>query len=98
MHQVNVFIALLVLLLISWTLVQAARPIELAERRNRLVAALAGRIIVAHASIGSRTERLCSTLIEHGKPVYTIGLTLNAHLMDQGIVGDSISGLSQMIL
>jgi hypothetical protein len=28
MHQTNVFVALLVLLLIFWTLVQAARPIE----------------------------------------------------------------------
>ena len=28
MHQINVFVTLLVLLLISWTLVQAARPAE----------------------------------------------------------------------
>jgi len=75
------------------------RPtIELAERRNRLLAALAGQVVVAHATAGSRTEQLCSELIEHGKPVYTVCLEENAHLMAKGIVGHSVGGLLQTIV
>jgi predicted Rossmann fold nucleotide-binding protein DprA/Smf involved in DNA uptake len=86
------------LLILSPFEAKERRPtVELAERRNRFVAALADRIIVAHASAGSRTQRLCSELIEHGKPVYTIGLAENSHLMNQGVVGDSVSGLLQTI-
>jgi predicted Rossmann fold nucleotide-binding protein DprA/Smf involved in DNA uptake len=87
------------LLILSPFEAKERRPtIELAERRNRLVAALASRVIVAHATAGSRTEQLCSELMAYGKQVYTLGLAENAHMMANGIVGHSVGVLLQTIV
>jgi predicted Rossmann fold nucleotide-binding protein DprA/Smf involved in DNA uptake len=69
----------------------------LAERRNRLVAVLARRILVAHATAESRTERLCSELAQRGKPVYKLNFTENSHLMDQGVVAGTVNGLAKLV-
>lgn len=57
---------------------------ELALARNRVVAALADRIVVAHAAPGSKTERLCRAVIGWGKPVFTLASPANAHLLALG--------------
>src|SRR5207248_9104012 len=44
----------------------------LAVMRNRLVAALAEQVFVAHAAAGSKTEQLCRELLANGKPVWTL--------------------------
>ncbi len=74
------------------------RPtIELAERRNRFVAALARRVVVAHAMAGSRTEKLCSELMERDRPIYTLDIEENGCLMAKGIAGHSVGGLMRTI-
>jgi predicted Rossmann fold nucleotide-binding protein DprA/Smf involved in DNA uptake len=86
------------LLLLSPFDAKERRPTaELAERRNHLVAALADTILVAHATAGSNTERLCLELARQGKPVYTPSIAENAHLMERGIVADSINGLLKLL-
>lgn len=86
------------LLLLSPFDAKERRPTaELAERRNHLVAALADVILFAHATAGSRTERLCLELARQGKPIYTLSISENAHLLERGIVGDSISGLLKLL-
>ncbi len=51
-----------------------------ATYRNRLVAALATRILIVHARGGSRTFRLAAQAIEWGKPVYCIDHPANRDL------------------
>ena len=58
----------------------------LAEERNRFVAALADRILMAHAAPGSRTLALFRDLIAQGKTVHTIDDPTNKNLFDLGAV------------
>jgi predicted Rossmann fold nucleotide-binding protein DprA/Smf involved in DNA uptake len=44
---------------------------ERAEQRNRLVAVLAGRVFVAYADPGGKTEMLCREVAATGKPLFT---------------------------
>jgi hypothetical protein len=57
----------------------------LAEQRNRFVATLADEVFVAHAGAGSRIEQLCADMIAQRKPVSTLDLPDNAHLVQRGI-------------
>ena len=57
---------------------------DLAARRNAYVAALADRILIAHAGKGSKTERLCKEALARGKPVFTLDSPDNAHLVELG--------------
>ncbi len=57
---------------------------DLAARRNTYVAALADRILIAHAGIGSKTEGLCRDALAQGKPVFTLDSPDNAHLVELG--------------
>lgn len=59
---------------------------ELAEQRNRMVAALAAEVLVAHAGPQTKTERLCAELLDCGIPVHAIDLPDNAHLIERGAV------------
>lgn len=59
---------------------------DLAARRNAYVAALADRILFAHAGKGSKTEGLCRDALAQGKPVYTLDSPDNAHLIKLGAV------------
>jgi predicted Rossmann fold nucleotide-binding protein DprA/Smf involved in DNA uptake len=44
---------------------------QTAQRRNRLVAALAEWVFVAYAAPGGKTEAFCEEILEWGKPLYT---------------------------
>jgi len=59
---------------------------DLAARRNTHVAALADRILIAHAGKGSKTENLCREALARGKPVFTLDSPANAHLVKLGAV------------
>jgi predicted Rossmann fold nucleotide-binding protein DprA/Smf involved in DNA uptake len=58
----------------------------LAEQRNRVVAALAAEVFVAHAGQRTKTERLCVELLNWGTRVHVIGLPDNAHLIESGAI------------
>jgi len=51
-----------------------------ATYRNRMVAALADRILIVHARGGSRTLRIAAEAIEWGKPVYCVDHPANRDL------------------
>ena len=59
---------------------------DLAAKRNAYVAALADRILIAHAERGGKTEGLCRDALARGKPVFTLDSADNAHLIDLGAV------------
>ena len=56
----------------------------IAGRRNACVAALADRLLVAHAAPGGKTERLCRDALAGGKRVFTLESSDNAHLVALG--------------
>lgn len=59
---------------------------ELAEERNRIAAALAGRLLVIHAEPGGKLERLCAEAArEWGKPVEAPESFYNTHLVSLGV-------------
>ena len=66
---------------------------DLAAKRNEYVAALADRILIAHAGKGSNTERICKNAVSSGKPVFTLDCPDNTHLIGFGAMairpGDS---------
>ena len=57
---------------------------QLADQRNRLVAALASQIFVAYAAPGGRTEELCREIIAKGKPLLTVDIGENSNLISLG--------------
>jgi len=59
----------------------------LAEERNRLVMALSDKVFVAYATTGGKTEQLCQQILDTGKPLYTLDLKENEHLMKAGAIG-----------
>lgn len=71
---------------------------SLAEQRNRLVVALADVIVIAHASPGSKIDRLCAEMMTSGKRVYTLDLPENASLMQQGVKGYTVPDLLDCLL
>lgn len=56
---------------------------SLESRRPRL-AALADRLLVAHAEPGGKTEQLCKAALDRGKRVFTLDSADNAHLLALG--------------
>jgi hypothetical protein len=58
--------------------------VELAERRNRFVAALADEVFVAYAAAGSRTEAFAREVAAAGKPLLTLDDPDNAPLLALG--------------
>jgi predicted Rossmann fold nucleotide-binding protein DprA/Smf involved in DNA uptake len=56
-----------------------------AAARNRMVAALADDVLIAHAEPDSRTEALALKALSWGKQVYTLDHPANAHLLAQGL-------------
>lgn len=59
---------------------------ELGEQRNRFVAALAPVAFIAHAGHGSKTERLCSEILDSGKSVRVLDVPDNQPLIASGAV------------
>lgn len=55
---------------------------ESAWQRNRLVAALAGCVVIAHARPGSATWQLAEQVLAWGRPLYTL-----PHAANEGLVG-----------
>jgi predicted Rossmann fold nucleotide-binding protein DprA/Smf involved in DNA uptake len=55
-----------------------------ARARNRVVAALAGAVFVAHAAPGSKTEAFCRELARAGTPLLTLAGPENANLVALG--------------
>jgi predicted Rossmann fold nucleotide-binding protein DprA/Smf involved in DNA uptake len=60
--------------------------VQTAEKRNRVVAALAGGVFVAHAEPASHSEVLCREIIDRGKPLYTLSDDRNRNLLAMGAV------------
>ena len=58
--------------------------VELARQRNSFVAALADKILVAHAAEGSRTLEFAKTVAEWGKPLFTFDTKANRSLLQLG--------------
>ena len=52
--------------------------------RNRWLADEAESVFVPHASAGGGTDKLCSELLEGGKPVFTIQHPANQSLLERG--------------
>ncbi len=69
----------------------------LAEQRNRFAAALADEIFVAHASDGSRIDRLCAEIMAQGKRMYTLDLVENTRLIQRGAIGYSVGNLVEIL-
>jgi predicted Rossmann fold nucleotide-binding protein DprA/Smf involved in DNA uptake len=57
---------------------------DLAWERSLLVAALAEWVLVLHAEAGSSTAQLCQTVLDWGKPVFTLDSPANAELVALG--------------
>jgi len=57
---------------------------DTASCRNRFVAALAARVVVSHASPGSKMEKLSRDILAKGKPLYTFDHAANKTLLDLG--------------
>ncbi len=73
------------LLILSPFAAQHRRPtIELTEQRNRFVAALSTRILVAHAAAPGKTATLCLELLRQGKQVFALTHTANDYLFAAG--------------
>ena len=75
------------LLLLSFFDEGVRRPTAaIAAKRNAFVAALAERLLVAHAAPGGKTERLCRDALAGGKRVFTLESSDNVHLVARGAV------------
>ena len=58
----------------------------IAARRNAHIAALADRILIAHAEPGGKTETLCKDALAQDKPVFVLDSPDNAHLIELGAI------------
>lgn len=67
---------------------------DIAKQRNRLVAALADVVVIAHASPGSKIERLSAKMVASGKRLYTLDLPENTRLIQHGVIGRAVPNLS----
>ncbi len=62
------------------------RPtIQLTSRRNVVVAALADKVLIAHASEGGKTLGFAQRVLGWGKPVFTFAVATNTHLIQVGV-------------
>ena len=75
------------LLILSFFDDSIRRPtVNLAVKRNAYIAALADRILIAHAEKSGKTEALCKEALADGKSVFAIDSLDNAHLVELGVV------------
>jgi len=58
--------------------------VNLAQRRNEFVAALADEVFVIHASLGGKLESLAKEIVTSDKPCYTFGSEHNRNLLELG--------------
>ena len=86
------------LLILSPFSVSHRRPTaDLAEQRNLFVSALATTVVIAHASRGSKIDRLSAEIVASGKQVYTLDLPENASLMQHGVTGYAVPDLVDLL-
>lgn len=71
---------------------------DLAVKRNVHIAALADRILIAHAEKGGKTEALCKEALTDGKLVFAIDSPDNAHLVELGVVPVQAEDLVNLLL
>lgn len=65
---------------------QHKRPtVTRSTKRNVFVAALASKVLIAHAAEGSKTLEFAHTLLKWGKPVYTFDSSYNKTLLQLGV-------------
>ncbi len=87
------------LLILSFFADGIRRPTaDLAVKRNAYIAALANRILIAHAEKGGKTEALCKEALTHGKLVFAIDSPDNAHLVELGVVPVQAEDLVNLLL
>lgn len=72
------------LLILSIFHKQPQQNATMAGKRNNFVAALASKILIAHAAAGSKTLEFAQTLLKWGKPVYTFDSSYNKQLLQLG--------------
>ena len=59
---------------------------------------LANTVVIAHASRGSKIDRLSAEIVASGKQVYTLDLPENASLMQHGGTGYAVADLVDCLL
>ncbi len=69
----------------------------IAVQRNAHIAALADRILIAHAEPGGKTETLCKDALAQDKPVFVLDSPDNAHLIELGTVPISANDPEKLI-
>ena len=77
------------------------RPtLELAARRNNLVADLAAQVFIAHAAPSSKTEAFARCLADAGKALMTLDSPANENLVEMGaeVVGTELLELKSLEL
>ena len=70
---------------------------DLAVKRNAHIAALADRILVAHAEKGGKTEALCKEALTQGKSVFAIDSSDNTHLVELGVVPVQVENFAPLV-
>ena len=86
------------LLILSFFVDSIRRPTaDLAVKRNAYIAALADRILIAHAEKGGKTETLCKEALTQGKSVFAIESPDNAHLVELGVVPVRVDDLAPLV-
>jgi len=58
--------------------------VELAQRRNKFVAAIADEVVITHASPGGKLESLAKEIAASNKPCYTFESEHNQNLLEIG--------------
>lgn len=58
----------------------------MARKRNEFVAALASKVLIAHAAEVSKTLEFAQTLLKWGKPIYTFDSSYNKALLNLGVL------------
>lgn len=87
------------LLLLSFFDDKLRRPTAaIAAERNAYVAALASRLLIAHAEKGGKTEKLCKDALTRGKPVFALDSPDNTHLVELGAVPIPVSDPTPLIV
>ncbi len=69
----------------------------IAVQRNAHIAALADRILIAHAEPGGKTETLCKDALAQDKPVFVLDSPDNAHLIELGAIPISANDPGKLI-
>lgn len=87
------------LLLLSFFGDKLRRPTAaIAAERNAYVAALASRLLIAHAEKGGKTEKLCKDALTREEPVFALDSPDNTHLVELGAVPVSVAGITPLVL